>query len=300
MANKNKQSKQGLSDKINYAILIIISVLIIIIVAYPLYYVLIASFSDPYDVYAGKTLLLPSNFTLSGYKAVFAEPKLIRGFLNSVIYTSLGTIYSVLMVIAVAYPLSKRDMPFRTALSVFFLITMYFGGGLIPSYLVVKETGLLGNILALFLPGGVAVGHVILTRNYFERSIPEELIESAEIDGASQLTILNKVILPLSKPILAVIVIFSMVAYWNDWFTPMIYLSQDQASFQLVLRDVLTASSISASQSSMVSGGYAELNKVTESIKIASIIVASAPMLIIYPFVQKYFEKGLFAGSVKG
>lgn len=300
MANKNKQSKQGLSDKINYAILIIISVLIIIIVAYPLYYVLIASFSDPYDVYAGKTLLLPSNFTLSGYKAVFAEPKLIRGFLNSVIYTSLGTIYSVLMVIAVAYPLSKRDMPFRTALSVFFLITMYFGGGLIPSYLVVKETGLLGNILALFLPGGVAVGHVILTRNYFERSIPEELIESAEIDGASQLTILNKVILPLSKPILAVIVIFSMVAYWNDWFTPMIYLSQDQASFQLVLRDVLTASSISASQSSMVSGGYAELNKVTESIKFASIIVASAPMLIIYPFVQKYFEKGLFAGSVKG
>ena len=233
MANKNKQSKQGLSDKINYAILIIISVLIIIIVAYPLYYVLIASFSDPYDVYAGKTLLLPSNFTLSGYKAVFAEPKLIRGFLNSVIYTSLGTIYSVLMVIAVAYPLSKRDMPFRTALSVFFLITMYFGGGLIPSYLVVKETGLLGNILALFLPGGVAVGHVILTRNYFERSIPEELIESAEIDGASQLTILNKVILPLSKPILAVIVIFSMVAYWNDWFTPMIYLSQDQASFHV-------------------------------------------------------------------
>lgn len=300
MASENKQSKQGLSDKINYAILIIISVLIIIIVAYPLYYVLIASFSDPYDVYAGKTLLLPSNFTLSGYKAVFAEPKLIRGFLNSVIYTSLGTIYSVLMVIAVAYPLSKRDMPFRTALSVFFLITMYFGGGLIPSYLVVKETGLLGNILALFLPGGVAVGHVILTRNYFERSIPEELIESAEIDGASQLTILNKVILPLSKPILAVIVIFSMVAYWNDWFTPMIYLSQDQASFQLVLRDVLTASSISASQSSMVSGGYAELNKVTESIKFASIIVASAPMLIIYPFVQKYFEKGLFAGSVKG
>ncbi len=205
------------------------------------------------------------------------------------------------MVYLTAYPLSIKDLPGRKFLSIFFIITIYFGGGLIPTYLAVKDTGLLNNIWALFLPGGVAVGNMIIVRNFFENSIPKELIEAAKIDGASNWLIFIKVVVPLSRSIMAVMVVFSMVAYWNDWFTAMIYVPGDEtAPLPLVLRGILIKSSASASQSSTISGGYAELNKLTELIKFSSIIVAAAPMLIIYPFVQKYFEKGFMAGAVKG
>lgn len=178
---------------------------------------------------------------------------------------------------------------------------MYFGGGLIPTYLVVKDTGLMDSMWALFLPGGVAVGNMIIVRNFFEHSIPKEMIEAAEIDGASKWTTFIKIVVPLSRSIMAVMVVFSMVAYWNDWFTALIYLpGQNKAPLPLVLRNILIKSSASASQASTISGGYAELNKLTEMIKFSSIIVAAAPMLVIYPFVQKYFEKGFMAGAVKG
>ena len=166
--------------------------------------------------------------------------------------------------------------------------------------LIVKQTGLLGSMWALFLPGVVAVGNVIIVRNFFENNIPRELLEAAEIDGASKWTVFVKMVIPLSRSIMAVMVVYSMVAYWNDWFTALIYLRADQAPLPLVLRNILIKSSTSASQSSMVAGGFAELNKLTEMIKFASIIVAAAPMLIVYPFVQKYFEKGFMAGAVKG
>jgi putative aldouronate transport system permease protein len=274
---------------------------ILFIVAYPLYYVLIASVSDPYDVYAGKTFLLPSQFTLAGYKSVFADSSIATGYLNSIKYTVIGTIFSVVMLYLTAYPLSVKDLPGRKFLSIFFIITMYFGGGLIPTYLIVKQTGLVDSMWALFLPGGVAVGNMIIVRNFFENSIPKELIEAAEIDGASKWTTFIRVVVPLSQSIMAVMVVFSMVAYWNDWFTALIYLpGTEKAPLPLVLRNILIKSSASASQSSTISGGYAELNKMTEMIKFASIIVAAAPMLIVYPFVQKYFEKGFMSGAVKG
>ena len=178
---------------------------------------------------------------------------------------------------------------------------MYFGGGLIPTYLVVKQTGLINNMWALFLPGGVAVGNMIIVRNYFQNSIPHELIEAAEIDGCDKLQTFIKIVVPLSKPIMAVMVVFSMVAYWNDWFTALIYLTgAEKALLPLVLRNILIKSSASASQASTISGGYAELNKLTEMIKFSSIVVAAAPMMVVYPFVQKYFEKGMMAGAVKG
>ena len=257
----------GLSDKTSDVILVLITAIVMFIVAYPLYYVLVASFSDPYDVYAGKTFLLPSGFTFDGYKAVFADDNIFTGYLNSVKYTVIGTIFSVVMLYITAYPLSVKSLPGRKWISLFFVFTMYFGGGLVPTYLVVKETGLINNMWALFLPGGVAVGNMIIVRNYFQ----------------------------------TVMVVFSMVAYWNDWFTALIYLTgSEKAPLPLVLRNVLIKSSASASQASTISGGYAELNKLTEMIKFSSIIVAAAPMLIIYPFVQKYFEKGFMAGAVKG
>ena len=300
---KRKQAGQlrNLSDKTSDMILVAICLVVVLLVAYPLYYVLVASVSNPYDVYAGKTFLLPSGFTLAGYKAVFADKNILTGYLNSIKYTIIGTIFSVVMVYLSAYPLSVKDLPGRKLLSIFFIITMYFGGGLMPTYLIVRQTGLIDNMWALFLPGGVAVGNMIIVRNFFEHSIPGEMIEAAEIDGASKWTTFVKIVVPLSRAIMAVMVIFSMVAYWNDWFTALIYLpGQENAPLPLVLRNILIKSSASASQASTISGGYAELNKLTEMIKFSSIIVAAAPMLMIYPFVQKYFEKGFMAGAVKG
>lgn len=302
MGNKKQAGKlRGLSDKTSDVILVAICLVIVFLVAYPLYYVLIASVSNPYDVYAGKTFLLPSGFTLDGYKAVFADKSIVTGYLNSIKYTVVGTIFSVVMIYLTAYPLSIKDLPGRKFLSIFFIITMYFGGGLIPTYLVVKQTGLMDSMWALILPGGVAVSNMIIVRNFFEHSIPKEMIEAAEIDGASKWTTFIKIVVPLSRSIMAVMVVFSMVAYWNDWFTALIYLpGQEKAPLPLVLRNILIKSSASASQASTISGGYAELNKLTEMIKFSSIIVAAAPMLIIYPFVQKYFEQGFMAGAVKG
>ena len=295
---KNKLT--GMSDKMSDIILVVLCTVVMLIVAYPLYYVLIASISDPYDVYAGKTFLLPSQFTLKGYEAVFADTRIFNGYMNSIKYTVVGTIFSVVMIYITAYPLSRKTLPGRKWISIFFLITMYFGGGLVPTYLIVKETGLLNNMWSLFLPGGVAVGNMIIVRNFFENSIPHELLEAAEIDGADHFTIFLRIIIPLSRSIMAVMVVFAMVAYWNDWFTALIYLKADQAPLPLILRNILIRSEVSAAQSSTISGGYAELNKITEMIKFSSIIVAAAPMLIIYPFVQKYFEQGFMAGAVKG
>ena len=300
IGSKKSGKLGGLSDRASDVVLVTLCVIMLLIVAYPLYYILVASFSNPYDVYAGKTFLTPSGFNFDGYKAVFADANILSGYANSILYTVLGTAYSVALIYMVAYPLSVYDLPGRKALSIFFLITMYFGGGLIPTYLIVKDTGLMGTVWAMFVPGGLAVSHMIIARNFFENSIPASLKEAAEIDGASKMTIFLKIIIPLSRPIMAVMVVFSMVAYWNDWFTALIYMKGSQAPLPLVLRNILIKSSASATQASMISGGYAELNKMTEMIKFASIIAAAAPMLVIYPFVQKYFEQGFMAGAVKG
>lgn len=292
------KESRGLSDKVSDIILVVFCTIILLIIAYPLYYVVIASISDPYDVYAGKTFLLPSQFTLEGYSAVLSNAKLYAGFLNSVKYTIIGTVYSVLMVYLTAYPLSRKELPGRKLISIFFIITMYFGGGLIPTYLVVRDTGLLNNMWALFLPGGVAMGNVVILRTFFETNIPGEMIEAAEIDGADHLTVFLRMVVPLSSSMMAVLVVFSMVAYWNDWFTALIYLSENQAPFPLVLRGILITTSAMSDFSS--GAGYAESNRIAELVKFASIIIAAVPMLVIYPFVQKYFEQGLMAGSVKG
>ena len=295
-----KNRLTGLSDKMSDFILVAMCAAIMLVVAYPLYYVLIASVSDPYDVYAGKTFLMPSQFTLQGYESVFSDQRIFSGYMNSIKYTVVGTIFSTVMVYITAYPLSVKTLPGRKWISLFFLVTMYFGGGLVPTYLVVKNTGLLNNMWALFLPGGVAMGNVIIVRNFFENSIPHEMMEAAQIDGANHFTTFLRIVVPLSRSIMAVMVVFAMVAYWNDWFTALIYLKAEQAPLPLVLRNILIRSEVTATQSSTISGGYAELNRITEMIKFSSIIVAAAPMLIIYPFVQKYFEQGFMSGAVKG
>lgn len=298
---KIKKTKTLTSDRMfdifNYTFLAIL----LVIVAYPLYYVLIASISDPYEVYAGKTFLLPSKVTFEGYARVFKEKSIATGYINSIYYTVLGTIVSVALIITTGYCVSKKTLPFRKSIMMFYVFTMYFNGGLIPTYLVVAKMGLLNSVWSLILPGGVAVFNVIVCRTFFESSIPEELYEAASIDGSSNLRTFFRIALPLSKPILAVMVIFTMVAYWNDWFTALIYMSEkSKYPLQLALRQILIQSQATATMMGNMDGGYAEANKITELIKFSSIVVGAVPMLIAYPFVQKYFEKGFMAGAVKG
>ncbi len=297
MKKEKKLSSDRVFDLVNCTFLL----LLVLVVAYPLYYVLVASISDPYEVYAGKTFLLPSKVTFEGYVRVFREQSIAKGYLNSIYYTVLGTVVSVALVITTGYCVSKKTLPFRKSIMIFYVITMYFGGGLIPTYLVVSRTGLLNSVWALILPGGVAVYNVIVARTYFESSIPGDLYEAAAIDGSSNLGTFFKIALPLAKPILAVMVIFTMVAYWNDWFTSLIYM-EDKARYplQLALRQILIQSQATATMMGNMDGGYAEANKITELIKFASIVVGAVPMLVAYPFVQKYFEKGFMAGAVKG
>lgn len=289
------------SDRIIDIVMMILICIFVLAVLYPLYYILIASVSDPYDVYAGKTFLLPSGFTLEGYMKVFREEAIAVGYLNSILYTAVGTLISTVLVIITAYPLSKKEMPGRKPIMIFYLITMYFSGGLIPTYLVVANTGLLNSMWALILPGGVSVFNVIVARTYLESSIPQEMYEAAKMDGCGHLKTFLKIVVPLSKPIIAVMVIFAMVAFWNDWFTALIYMNdKGKYPLQLALRQVLIQSQASATAMSGMDGGYAEANRITELIKFSSMVVGAVPMLIAYPFVQKYFEKGLMVGAVKG
>ncbi|MDR1903367.1 MAG: carbohydrate ABC transporter permease [Treponema sp.] len=271
-----------------------------LIVAYPLYYILIASFSDPYAVYAGKTFFHPSSFTAEGYWRIFQDDSIVRGYLNSLLYTISGTSISVFLIIVSGYSLSKKNLPGRRLIMIFFVITMYFSGGLIPTYLVVKQLKLTNTLWALILPGATGVFNIIIARTFFESSIPESLYEAALIDGSGNINTFVHIAIPLAMPIIAVMIVFCMVNYWNDWFNALIYVTDsDKAPLQLVLRKILIQSQAA---SDMMSGmtSYADKNKITEMIKFASIMVASVPMLVVYPFVQKYFVKGVMIGAVKG
>ena len=283
IAASRQKKPSGLSDKVSDIVLVVICAAIMLIVAYPLYYVLVASFSDPYDVYAGKTFLLPSQFTLKGYQAVFADSALFSGFMNSIKYTVIGTIYSVVMIYLVAYPLSVKDLPGRKYISLFFVITMYFGGGLVPTYLIVKQTGLLGSMWALFLPGVVAVGNVIIVRNFFENNIPRELLEAAEIDGCSKAKTLIRVILPVSIPSLISTGLYAFINAWNEFMFGYVLISSDK------LRTLTPAIMLFKGANLVDWGGL-----------MAASVISVLPVTIIFLFLQKYFLAGLMSGSVKG
>jgi putative aldouronate transport system permease protein len=288
------------SEKIFNVINFLILGVFMLLIAYPLYYILVASFSDPYEVYAGQTFLHPSPFTTEGYTRIFQDDSIVRGYLNSLLYTICGTTISVFLIVVSGYCLSKRDLPGRRFIMIFFVITMYFGGGLIPTYLVVRQLGLTNTLWALILPGATGVFNIIIARTFFESSIPESLYEAAVIDGSGTINTFVRIALPLAMPIIAVMIVFCMVNYWNDWFTALIYITDNnKAPLQLVLRKILVQSQ---ADTDMMSGmtSYADKNKITEMIKFASIIVASVPMLIVYPFVQKYFVKGVMIGAIKG
>lgn len=291
--------KKSRGDKAFDIALIIIGLLIMVVIAYPLYFVIIASFSQPEAVFGGKLRFLPIGFNIESYKMVLSERKVWVGYRNTLLYTVLGTCINLVLTTLAAYALSRKDMPWRTPLTFVISFTMLFGGGMIPVYMVVRGLHLTDTLWAMVIPNAIATYNLLVMKNYFQSSIPEELQEAAAIDGCSHFKTLIKVVLPLSTPILAVIVLFYAVGHWNAFFNAVIYLrNQELFPLQIVLRDILLQNSLEAVGGDLT-GMYEKVMR-GETMKYALIIVASAPVIIMYPFVQKYFVKGIMVGAIKG
>lgn len=277
-------------------ILLVLAVTSILI---PLIYVLIASFMDPSTLLTKGISFNPSDWSIAGYKKIFQDQSIVRGFMNSMLYSTGFTLITVVITIFAAYPLAQQDFVGKKAVMTMFIITMFFNGGLIPTYLLVKDLGMLNTIWAVIIPGAVNVWNIILAKAFFE-GIPKEIIEAAKIDGASSYRIFFDIILPLAKPIICVIALYAFVGQWNSYFDAMIYLKNDNlAPLQLVLRRILIQNQ---PMPGMISDqlAMAEVKKIAEIIKYSAIVISSIPLLLMYPFFQKYFEKGVMMGSVKG
>ena len=275
--------------------------IIAVIILYPLIYVLSASFSDAMSVTSVKMFLWPVDLTLENYEEVFKNKNIVLGFRNSIIIMVSGTVINLLMTILAAYPLSRRDLWGHSVIMKLITFTMFFNGGLIPSYLLIGKTlGLMDNWLSLILPGAISVYNMIIMRTYFMTSVPFELQEAAEIDGCSMFGILARIVLPLSGPVIAVIALYYAVGHWNSYFNALLYItSEDLQPLQLYLRKVLT---LNNAQSLMQMGAdeMARQAMRAETIKYSVIVVSSIPMLIMYPFVQRFFVKGVMIGAIKG
>ncbi|OXL82506.1 sugar ABC transporter permease [Paenibacillus sp. SSG-1] len=271
-----------------------------LIVLYPLFFVLIASVSHPGSVIRGEVWLWPKGFSLVGYERLFGNKELLRGFMNTVMYTVAGTALNVVMTVAGAYPLSRTDFKGRHFFTFLIVFTMFFGGGMIPTYLLIKSLGLLNTFWAMIIPSAVSVWNILIMRTFFQSSIPKEVQEAAFIDGCSNIKILLKVVLPLSGPVLAVMVLFYAVGHWNAYFSALLYLSdRDLYPMQLFLREILVQNQMQE-MVDISDDTLARSLMDAEAIKYAAVIVTNLPMLILYPFLQKYFVKGVMVGAIKG
>lgn len=273
---------------------VIILALIAVVTLYPFLYVIFASVSDPIKLIGNSNLLYkPLGFSLDAYKTVFSNPSIYSGYMNTIYYVVVGTALNILATCIAAYVLSRKQFMLRRVLTLLFIFTMYFSGGLIPNYLLIKELGLTGSRMALILPGAISTFNLIIMITGFE-SIPQSLEESARIDGASEWSILFRIIMPLAKPTIMVILLYYAVGHWNSWFNAMIYIrDSDKMPLQIFLRDILTRSQLGAMT------GQTDIEDIGQTIKYATIIVSTVPILCIYPFIQKHFVKGVMIGAVK-
>lgn len=276
------------------------------VVLYPLIYILSASISSPQDVNSGAMWLFPKNVTLDGYKLVFENPKIWNGYLNTIIYTAAGTLLNLAVTLPASYALSRSDFVGRQLFMGIILFTMFFSGGLVPTYLLVKNLGLINSMGALILPVAASVWNIVVARTFFQTTIPKELQEAAHIDGCTNLKLFIRIILPLSAPIVAVMALFYGVGHWNSYFPSLIYLN-DEAKYplQMVLRQILVLQEMSAettgaainSEVAMAMNSKAETASL---IKYGVIVVSTLPIVAVYPFLQRYFVQGVMIGSVKG
>lgn len=295
------------SDKtftvVNYTLLAILTLIIL----YPLYFTIIASISEPYEVVSGNVVLWPKGFTLESYAQIFHNEEIWTGFRNSTLYTVFGTMMSLILTIPAAYALSKKNLWGRGIITTYFVIIMYFSGGLLPTYLVVRDLGLLNQPYTLVIIGSFSVYNMVVARTYYQSSIPESLYEAAEIDGCSGFGQFFRIAIPLSKPIIAVIALYYAVGRWNDFYNSLVYITNsDYYSLQQILRNILLESQNALSaingdtMSSEEMAYFMRRAYLAEAMKYAIIFVSSLPMLLIYPLVQKHFVKGVMVGSVKG
>jgi putative aldouronate transport system permease protein len=286
-------------DKVFNVVNYVVLGLFTLAVLYPLIYIISASVSDPLAVSSGRVWLWPVDINLSGYRAVLEYHSIVQGFLNSVWYAVVGSLIALALTLLAAYPLSRRDLFGRNGLMFFFTFTMLFSGGLIPTYLVVHDLGLLNTRWAIVLPGAMGVWNMIITRTYYQVTIPNELLEAARIDGCSDFQFFWRIVLPLSKPIIAVNLLFVAVGQWNQFFNALIYLTNESLfPLQLVLREILIQNTIDPTQ--MDAAEMLRRQELRDLLKYCLIVIAMVPPLLAYPFVQKHFVKGIMIGSLKG
>ena len=293
-----QSNADNLFDLVNRIILY----LVLFVVVYPMLYIVAASFSDPYQVAAGKLWLWPVGFTLEGYERLIHYGEIWTGYGNTIYYTVAGTLLALAVTLPAAFALSRKDFVGRGGLMVMVMITMFFSGGLIPTYLNIKNLGLLNTRTLMIISGASSAYNLIVSRTFFS-TIPEEMFEAAKIDGCSYTRTFLQIVLPLSKPIIAVMAMYFGVGHWNDYFGPMIYLkTRSYFPLQLFLREILIQSKVSAEMlaDAEMAEAAAKSARISELIKYSSIIISTLPMLMIYPFLQRFFIKGVMIGAVKG
>ena len=270
-----------------------------LLVAYPLYFVIIASVSDPIAVYEGRVVLYPIKPTLEGYARIFSYESLFVGYKNTILYTLVGTAINVVLTVTAGYALSRKELVGRNVMMMGVMFTMIFSGGMIPTYLLVRQLGIYNTMWALILPGAVSTWNLIVCRTFFQQTIPDELREAADLDGCGDVAFFLRVVLPLSSSIIAVMVLFYAVSHWNSYYNALIYLSStSKYPLQLVLRNILIVNTMDDMVNDVAT--QAAQQRMGDLIKYGMIIVSSLPLLILYPFLQKYFVKGVMIGAIKG
>ena len=300
---KSTRIKHTRADRIFDAIVYSVLSLLLLIVIYPLWFVIIASVSDPSEVAFGHVILWPEGFSLEGYQQVIGYSKIWRSYLNTIGYTICDVLLTVTITVMAGYALSRRNLVGKSGFVIYMMITMFFSGGLIPTYLTVKSLGLANNPAIVFLLGCVGVRNIIIVRTFIQSNIPESLVEAAFLDGCNHTRFLTQIVLPLSLPVVSVIALFTAVGQWNSWFNSMIYLRDEQwMPLQMVLRDLLISQTAMMQDVLETTSGDNSMAsaQLALSMRYALIIVTTLPIMCVYPFLQKYFVKGMTMGSVKG
>ncbi len=302
MAIKIKQSR---TDRIFDAVVLVLMTLLMLVVLYPLIYIVSASVSDPDMVNQGKIWLYPVGFTLEGYYRVFQDAEILLGYRNTIFYTVVGTLLNLALTLTAAFSLSKKDLAGRNVIMFFIAFTMYFSGGMIPSYLLMKNLGLINSWLVLIVSSGISTYNLIISRTFFQNGVPQDIEEAAFIDGCSPVRAFVSIVLPLSKALIGVMALYYGVSHWNSYFSALIYVTdRSKIPLQLVLREILIEQQMKATM--MQAGGFVDELLLDAQVRLASlvrfsvIIVSSLPVLIVYPFLQKYFNQGVMIGSIKG
>ena len=292
--------KNPMEDRILYFVVYTVIILFLLVILYPIIFIISASFSEGSEVQLGRVYLWPVKPTLEGYRAVFSHRNIMTGYRNTILYTLVGTLINVVVTVLCAYPLSRRDMPIRGFFVFLFVFTMFFGGGLIPTYLLVNSLGMVNTFWALLIPGAMSVYNMIITRTFFQNGVPHELLEASQIDGCSDARYFFSILLPLSQAVISVISLYYAVAHWNSYFSALIYIRDKQLQpLQLILRSILLSTRVSLNEfedPDLLEGKIG----LEFLVKFALIVVSSAPIMCLYPFVQKFFAKGVMLGSVKG